>query len=169
MEEISVNSTVRIALDHLWGGVSSGAAGEDPGRAHLEFLTTQRRLLECSSGEKVGLLSGRYSGTRPPFLYRTPHALHRVDGPFGPSRHFGVSVVPQCEHRRCASAAAVAGDRLDAAARLLGRTSTDGGFGSIVFIAGTFLFGSQWRSSSFSSANPTRHCGFFLAPQCWHH
>uniref|UniRef100_J3LJY2 Uncharacterized protein n=1 Tax=Oryza brachyantha TaxID=4533 RepID=J3LJY2_ORYBR len=57
---------------------------------------TRRWELECSSGEKVGLFAGRYSGNRRPDLNRTPHALHSVPRPVGPSLHCGVSVEPQC-------------------------------------------------------------------------
>ena len=41
---------------------------------------------------------GRYSGSSLPCLYRTPHALHSVARPFGPSLHCGVSDDPQCWH-----------------------------------------------------------------------
>ena len=55
-------------------------------------------LLACSDGSKVGLASGRYSGSNRPCLYRTPHALHSVLRPSGPSRHCGVDDDPQCKH-----------------------------------------------------------------------
>lgn len=54
--------------------------------------------LECRDGTNVGLAAGRYSGYRRPDLYRTPHALHRVFGPVGPSLHCGVFVTSQCVH-----------------------------------------------------------------------
>jgi hypothetical protein len=54
--------------------------------------------LACSDGSKVGLASGRYSGSSRPCLYRTPHALHSVLRPSGPSRHCGVDDDPQCRH-----------------------------------------------------------------------
>lgn len=46
----------------------------------------------------MGLAAGRYSGRRRPDLKRTPHALQRVFGPIGPSRHCGVFVTSQCKH-----------------------------------------------------------------------
>ena len=55
--------------------------------------------MACSDGSKVGLASGRYSGSSRPCLYRTPHALHSVLRPIGPSRHCGVDDDPQCRHR----------------------------------------------------------------------
>ncbi|KAG0520222.1 hypothetical protein BDA96_08G055000 [Sorghum bicolor] len=55
-------------------------------------------LLACSDGSKVGLAIGRYSGSSRPCLYRTPHALHSVLRPSGPSRHCGVDDDPQCRH-----------------------------------------------------------------------
>uniref|UniRef100_K4ADR8 Uncharacterized protein n=1 Tax=Setaria italica TaxID=4555 RepID=K4ADR8_SETIT len=60
---------------------------------------TRRWELECSSGEKVGLLMGRYSGKSRPDLNRTPHALHSVLGPAGPCRHCGVSSDPHASRR----------------------------------------------------------------------
>lgn len=51
---------------------------------------TFRWLLEWTLLMKVGLHAGRYSGSRRPDLYRTPHALHRVFAPSGPARHCGV-------------------------------------------------------------------------------
>lgn len=53
---------------------------------------------ECNAAENVGLLAGRYSGTRRPDLYRTPQALQRVFGPIGPARHCGVCSAWQCRH-----------------------------------------------------------------------
>lgn len=53
---------------------------------------------ECCDGTNVGLAAGRYSGNRRPDRYRTPHALHRVFGPNGPSLHCGVFVASQWVH-----------------------------------------------------------------------
>lgn len=66
----------------------------------LLFLISMTFLweFECRDGTNVGLAAGRYSGNRRPDRYRTPHALHRVFGPIGPSLHCGVSVTSQCVH-----------------------------------------------------------------------
>lgn len=47
----------------------------------------------------VILPSSSLYNTSFPFLYRTPHALHKVFGPSGPARHNGVSVFRQCTQR----------------------------------------------------------------------
>lgn len=53
---------------------------------------------ECNLLENVGLLAGRYSGTKRPDLYLTPQALQSVLGPSGPALHCGVLSAPQCWH-----------------------------------------------------------------------
>lgn len=70
----------------------------DPWPALLLISITFLCELECTEGVKVGLAAGRYSGKRRPDLYRTPHALHSVFGPIGPSLHCGVLVTAQCMH-----------------------------------------------------------------------
>lgn len=85
---------------------SLGAAGQVPGsleRLFLGLLPESTAFLcefECCVGMNVGLAAGMYSGTSCPDLYHTPHALHSVFGPNGPSLHCGVFSDVQCAHRR---------------------------------------------------------------------
>jgi hypothetical protein len=87
------SSGIGSAADTGGGG---GVEGLVLCRCWRRSSSTWRWLAACTDGEKVGLPLGRYSGSSLPCLYRTPHALHSVPRPVGPSRHCGVSVEPQC-------------------------------------------------------------------------
>lgn len=62
------------------------------------IFTTLLCRFECFSLRKLGLVDGRYSGNSLFFIYLMPHALHKVPGPSGPTRHCGVSVLSQWRH-----------------------------------------------------------------------
>lgn len=52
---------------------------------------------EAPGGKTIPSLKGQQLSGKP-FLYRTPHALHRVLGPKGPHLHCGVCDEPQFKH-----------------------------------------------------------------------
>ena len=172
-----VGSSLRIG-----GRLVTLSAGNGDGCSSLLCLvrcnwSTLRWVLACFVGTNVGLATGRYSGSSLPCLYRTPHALHSVARPFGPSLHCGVSDDPQCWHLfpLFAGHGAEGASLLD---RLLffffegflGRCTDEGASGSQMGLSGGELMTGLSCRESVTEHSAGRHSGsnlpfLYLMPQ----